>query len=40
MLVGAQVADEVLVSIIRDASNVDDQLYQINPINVNMGDTI
>jgi hypothetical protein len=40
MLVGAQVADEILVSIIRYASNVDDQLYQINPINVNMGDTI
>lgn len=40
MLGGAQVADEILISIIRDASNFDDQSYQTNPINFNMGDTI
>ncbi len=37
---GAQVADDTLVSIVRDATNLDDQSYQPNPINVNIGDTI
>jgi len=36
----AQVADDTLVSIVRDATNLDDQSYQPNPINVNIGDTI
>lgn len=40
MPVGAQVADDVLVTIVRDATNLDDESYQPNPINVNIGDTI
>jgi plastocyanin len=40
MPVGAQVADETTVSIVRDATNLDDQSYQPNPIDINLGDTI
>jgi plastocyanin len=40
MPAGAQVADDTLVSIVRDATNLDDQSYHPNPINVNIGDTI
>jgi plastocyanin len=40
MPAGAKVADDTLVSIVRDATNLDDQSYQPNPISVNIGDTI
>lgn len=32
--------DDVIVSIIRDATNFDDQSYQPNPVNISIGDTI
>ena len=40
MSAGAQIEDDVLVTIVRDATNLDDESYQPNPINVNIGDTI
>lgn len=40
MPVGAQVADETTVSIVLDATNLDDQSYQPNAIDINVGDTI